>query len=509
MTVQSVAEVGVVNPSSEPSNTTAFEIAPITYTAVPIPLPPGEGTSGNAVAVNSSGLVAVQPWDSSYDPYLWTESGGIITLPPFKRPPGCLTSITINGMNDLGQVVGTDLSCNVFTGFLYSNGMTSNLPMQSALTINDSGQIVGFPQGNIWQGPVLFQGGQISFLAPPPDSNGFMLGFKINNSGQVIGSLGLGPGNGVCPNSTSYRTFSWVNGVITTELPLLPDMACGFSVDQNNFGTAVGWTSGPENQGFQEFGWIWKNGTMGPLPGIGEAINDNEDVLSGTGFFSNGNVYDLNALLTNPAIGTVVGLAIANNGLVAGTVRYSDGTIGPVLLTPNVSPQTLSSSAVPTTVSRQGYESGVGVEAAKAHTHASSENRGYWNGSRMITTPVTGVQPSTMLIGTADLQITVSGTNFVSGAIVYWNGTPLSTTFNSIASLVASVPVALVATAGYATITAINPGGDPSNGFVKSIGIMLRSLQRISMPTNWLISNGVGGHLLILNGAVRHFLSSP
>src|SRR5205807_6465740 len=53
--------------------------------------------------------------------------------------------------------------------------------------------------------------------------------------------------------------------------------------------------------------------------------------------------------------------------------------------------------------------------------------------------------------------LTVNGTNFVNGATVNWNGTPLSTTFVSSTQLTATVPASLIATAGTASITATNP----------------------------------------------------
>src|SRR5207248_2416079 len=61
--------------------------------------------------------------------------------------------------------------------------------------------------------------------------------------------------------------------------------------------------------------------------------------------------------------------------------------------------------------------------------------------------------------------LTVNGTNFVSTSTVYWNGSPLTTTFVSSTQLTAIVPAANVAAVGTASVTVVNPapGGGTSN----------------------------------------------
>jgi uncharacterized protein (TIGR03437 family) len=59
----------------------------------------------------------------------------------------------------------------------------------------------------------------------------------------------------------------------------------------------------------------------------------------------------------------------------------------------------------------------------------------------------------------------VSGTGFLSGATVQWNGSALPTTFVSATQLTASVAASLIATAGNASVTVANPGGAASSAF--------------------------------------------
>ena len=77
----------------------------------------------------------------------------------------------------------------------------------------------------------------------------------------------------------------------------------------------------------------------------------------------------------------------------------------------------------------------------------------------------TSISPTCSTAGSADFTLTVNGTNFVSTSTVNWNGAPLATSFVSSTQLTATVPASLVATAGTASITVVNPspGGGTSN----------------------------------------------
>jgi|GEM_PF-3967980 len=70
---------------------------------------------------------------------------------------------------------------------------------------------------------------------------------------------------------------------------------------------------------------------------------------------------------------------------------------------------------------------------------------------------VSGLSPNSTAAGSPQFVLTVTGTNFVAGSVVRWNGADLATTFGSATSLTATVPAANVATAGAANITVFNP----------------------------------------------------
>src|SRR5438874_2193739 len=78
---------------------------------------------------------------------------------------------------------------------------------------------------------------------------------------------------------------------------------------------------------------------------------------------------------------------------------------------------------------------------------------------------ITSISPTSTTAGSAEFTLTVNGTKFVSTSTVNWNGAPLATSFVSSTQLTATVPASLVATAGTASITVVNPspGGGTSN----------------------------------------------
>lgn len=84
---------------------------------------------------------------------------------------------------------------------------------------------------------------------------------------------------------------------------------------------------------------------------------------------------------------------------------------------------------------------------------------------------LSSLSPNSATAGAATLNITLTGTNFVSSSVANWNGSALATTFVSATQLTASVPSSLLTTAGNATVTVVTPapGGGTSSGLVFTI----------------------------------------
>ncbi len=74
-------------------------------------------------------------------------------------------------------------------------------------------------------------------------------------------------------------------------------------------------------------------------------------------------------------------------------------------------------------------------------------------------------------MGGAAFTLTVTGTNFVSGSVVQWAGTALTTTFVSATSLTASVPASDLTTTGTLDVIVINPTPGGGNSVAKTFSI--------------------------------------
>jgi hypothetical protein len=68
------------------------------------------------------------------------------------------------------------------------------------------------------------------------------------------------------------------------------------------------------------------------------------------------------------------------------------------------------------------------------------------------------IAPRSSKAAAAAIALSVSGSGFVGGAVVVWNGSPLSTTLLNNGSVVALVPSALLALPGTANVTVAIPG---------------------------------------------------
>jgi hypothetical protein len=75
--------------------------------------------------------------------------------------------------------------------------------------------------------------------------------------------------------------------------------------------------------------------------------------------------------------------------------------------------------------------------------------------------------PAATAPGGPDFTLTVRGGTFVSGATVYWNGSPRSTTFVSSTKLTATITAADIAVGGTASVRVLNPG--PKGGFSNTL----------------------------------------
>lgn len=116
---------------------------------------------------------------------------------------------------------------------------------------------------------------------------------------------------------------------------------------------------------------------------------------------------------------------------------------------------------------------------------------------------VSSMYPAYINNGVAQFTLSVYGNNFVSTSVVNWNGTPLTTVYTSSVQLDATVPAALVAATGTASITVTTPapGGGTTSGLTFTIipassnvhltmGNPSAAQKNTALPLNYLIERG-------------------
>jgi hypothetical protein len=78
---------------------------------------------------------------------------------------------------------------------------------------------------------------------------------------------------------------------------------------------------------------------------------------------------------------------------------------------------------------------------------------------------ISSLSPSSIAAGSPQFPLSVNGSQFLSGAVVFFNGAQLATTFVNSGLLTATVPANLVTTGGFVPVMVANPGGTNSNVF--------------------------------------------
>jgi hypothetical protein len=129
-----------------------------------------------------------------------------------------------------------------------------------------------------------------------------------------------------------------------------------------------------------------------------------------------------------------------------------------------------------------------------------------------ITLPpgITGLSPASALAGAGAITLTVTGSNFVSGDSVFWNGNALATNFVSSTTLTATVPPGYLVAPGTASVTVGNGANVTSSAETFTIveqpaisGLSPSSASAGAKPFVLTVigSNFVNGSTVLWNGA--------
>ena len=124
---------------------------------------------------------------------------------------------------------------------------------------------------------------------------------------------------------------------------------------------------------------------------------------------------------------------------------------------------------------------------------------------------INSLSPSSATAGGPTFTLSVTGSGFVNGSTVQWAGSALATAFVNATLLTATVPSNLIATAGSANITVLNPGDilSPAVSFtinaVPSISSLSPASAIAGAPTFTLTVNGAN----FVAGAFVQWASTP
>jgi hypothetical protein len=120
---------------------------------------------------------------------------------------------------------------------------------------------------------------------------------------------------------------------------------------------------------------------------------------------------------------------------------------------------------------------------------------------------ITSLSPAQAVEGSAAFELTLNGTDFISGSVVSWNGSPRTTTFINSTTLRAQVAAADVASPGTFPVTVFNPA--PGGGTSNTVNFTVTNTNPVPLPTGLSPNNALaGGAALMITVNGSNFVGS-
>ncbi|HXH61767.1 MAG TPA: hypothetical protein VNI20_10470 [Fimbriimonadaceae bacterium] len=306
-------------------------------------MPLFENAFGNSArAINDLGQVTGSSTVTTTTTRAYLYSAGTLTNLGTLNDDNTSTGRSIN---KFGHVAGFAGVLSAANGFLYNGSSLTDIGSLIGHSVivqgmNDSDTIVGFDEVvNYHPRAFLYKNGSMTDIS---DGHDYSIASAVNNAGTVVGYFGDGGylvGSFYYDNGT-YTLFGNTNGQVGTR---------AYDINNN------GWITGETDYNKRRRAFLYHDGTMQTLGGLGDvsqgnAINDsgvivgtyllagNEGAVDARAFvWIDGTMYNLNDLMDSSGAGYTIqqGRDINNSGVIVGDAVDSNGVTRGVILTPN------------------------------------------------------------------------------------------------------------------------------------------------------------------------------
>ena len=180
-------------------------------------------------------------------------------------------------------------------------------------------------------------------------------------------------------------------------------------------------------------------------------------------------------------------------------VRKVDAQTGIVTTVAGNGTQAYTGDGGPAIFASLSTPAGLAVDASgDIFVVANNVLREVYSGSTATAT-ISALSPPSTTFGEPSFTLTVTGTGFLGGATVYWNGMALQTTVQGPTQALVYVPPNLIATPGTASVTLVNPGAAPTNALTFTISAAIPTPVITSLSPNSAIV-GVAPFFMNVNG---------
>lgn len=237
---------------------------------------PGGVVASEARAINNLGVVVgfssaeslSSPGDAQYRGFIW-QNGTLSTLPELSGYQ--VTDTYALSVNDSGQAVGYSGVVGGYRAVLWSGGAAQDLGVidasyysSKAFAINNQGQVVGESSGSNISHAFIWQNGVMTSLGDlPGGSDKYSSAAGINNLSQVVGTGYVDKGSA---STSRAHAFLWENGTML-DLGVLGDVTIdlSYATDINNLGQVVGYATTANGSLASRHAFIWQDGVMRDL----------------------------------------------------------------------------------------------------------------------------------------------------------------------------------------------------------------------------------------------------